>query len=98
MGKLLNTLLIIIAVMVGMLFLSFVFDLFYTILGFIQHNGTEISVIVAVISGLVLLITNNEFDSGIRAIAIILLFTSVIGIVSGFFGNLMENWIGSFFK
>jgi hypothetical protein len=98
MEKLFKTLLIMIAVLVGMVILSFVFDLFSTILGFIQHNETVILVVVAVISGLILLATDNELDSGIRTIAGILLFTSVIGIVGGFFGNLMENWIGSFFK
>jgi predicted tellurium resistance membrane protein TerC len=98
MEKLFKTLLIIIAVLVGMVILSFVFDLFSTILDFIQHNETVILVVVAVISGLILLITDNELDPTIRAIAGVLLFTSVIGILGGFFGKLMENWIGSFFK
>ena len=98
MEKAFKILLILIAAWVALVVLYFVFSSISNVLGVIQENITVILVIVAVLSGLTLLITDNDSDSGIRTIAGLLLITSIISIIGSFIGNLMEQGIGSFFK
>lgn len=97
MEKAFKTLLIILAVLVGLLILSFVFNLISTVFAFIEDNYIVILVVVAVISGLLLLISDDK-DSGIQTIAGFSLFIAVINLIGSFIGNLMEKGIGSFFK
>ncbi len=98
MGTGLKILLIIIAVLVGLMILSFAFNLISNAFDFIQNNITVIIGIVAVLSGLILLLSDKEDNSGLRPIAGIVLFTSVITLIGSFFGNAIDDSIGYLFK
>lgn len=98
MEKSIKIVLIIIAVLVGLLVLSSVLGLISNLFNFLEKNQTTILVVVAITSGLLLFMTEREDNSGLRSIAFLLLFFSIINLIGGFVGNLIEQVVGLFFK
>ena len=94
MNKILKSILIIIVIIVGVKLVLAVENLLQLII----DNGTIISVIVAIISGLYVLTTGNEKDSEFRQIAIIILVISILIIVGQLVGSLMEKGMQGLLK
>ncbi|MBG6110799.1 putative tellurium resistance membrane protein TerC [Flavobacterium sp. CG_9.10] len=98
MEKSIKIILIIFAVLVGLLVLSSVLGLISNLFNFLRENYTAIFVIVAVISGLILLTADKVESTGLRSTAVLLFFISLLNLVGILIGSFIEQGIESFFK
>lgn len=98
MNKAFKVLFILIGVCVGLVLLSFVLHFIFDVLIFIKQNYTLIIGVVAVISGLIFVMSDRKDNSSIRNIAGIILFFSAINLVGIYVGNLIDKGVESLFK
>jgi hypothetical protein len=98
MEKSIKIILIIFAVLVGSLVLSSVLGIISNLFNVLRENYTAILVVVALISGLILLKADNVESTGLRSTAGLLFFISLLNLLGILIGSFIERGIGSFFK
>jgi small-conductance mechanosensitive channel len=93
-----KVILVILAIVVGLLVLSSVLGVVLNLFNFLDENYIAVLVVVAAISGLILLSADKVESPSLRTTGGFIFVLALLNLVGVLIGSFIERGIGSFFK